>query len=95
MLLVAGCGKMADLEPAAGKPLPMKPMMARATPTPNELLAPPAYANPDRVDELMPKSTPRQSDRFDLPPPSGLSPAAAAQAPGNEVTNDASPEPPQ
>jgi hypothetical protein len=53
LLGVAGCGKMADLEPAKGQPLPVKPLMAKATPIPNELLTPPAYANPDRVDELM------------------------------------------
>ena len=33
MLAVAGCGRQADLKPAPGQPMPVKPMMARATPT--------------------------------------------------------------
>ena len=74
LLAVAGCGSRADLEPAPGQSLPVKPLMARSTPTPNELLTPPPYADPDRVDELMRQSTPRQADRFDLPPPSGQAP---------------------
>ena len=35
---LGGCGRVADLKPAAGKPLPVKPLMARTTPTPKELL---------------------------------------------------------
>lgn len=74
-LLAAGsCGNRTDLQPARGQALPVKPLMARVTPTPNELLTPPPYADPDRVDELMRQSTPRQADRFDLPPPSGQAP---------------------
>jgi len=76
---LAGCGNMADLRPAPGRALPVKPLMARATPTPEELLTPPAIANPDRVDELMRRSAPRMADRFDLPPPSGQAPAAPVQ----------------
>ena len=71
---------MGDLEPPPGQPLPVKPLMARATPTPEELLALPAYASPDRVDELMRRSAPRMSDRFDLPPPSGGAPEVPVQA---------------
>jgi hypothetical protein len=95
LLVLAGCGKMADLEPAKGQPLPVKPLMARATPTPNELLAPPAYANPDRVDELMKKSTPRQSDPFDLPPPTGQAPSLPVEELNNETTNEVGPATPQ
>lgn len=83
-LLVGGCGNMGDLEPAPGQPLPVKPLMARATPTPEELLTPPAYANPDRVDELMRRSAPRMSDRFDLPPPGGGAPDVPIQAEGED-----------
>ena len=79
---------MADLKPAEGQPLPVKPLMARATPTPEELLTPPAYANPDRVDELMRKSAPRQTDRFDLPPPSGQAPEVTVQELDEEQTNE-------
>lgn len=84
---------MADLKPAEGHRLPVKPLMARATPTPNELLAPPASADPNRVDELMKKSTPRQADRFDLPPPSGQAPTLPAGS--DDTTNQAGPVTPQ
>ena len=80
---------MADLRPAEGQSLPVKPLMARATPTPEELLTPPAYANPDRVDELMKDSAPRQVDRFDLPPPSGEAPEVTVQ----ELDEEQSEEP--
>jgi hypothetical protein len=95
LVAVAGCGKMADLKPADGQPLPLKPMMARATPTPDQLLTPPAYANPNRVDELMKKSAPRQADPFDLPPPSGQAPDVPVQELDNEMTNTAGPATPQ
>jgi hypothetical protein len=68
---LTGCGSVAPLKPAAGQSLPVKPLMARGTPTAEELLTPPAYANPERIDELMKRSQPRKSDRFDLPPPDG------------------------
>jgi hypothetical protein len=68
---LAGCGSIAPLKPAEGQALPVKPLMARATPTAEELLTPPAYANPERIDELMKRSQPRKADRFDLPPPAG------------------------
>jgi hypothetical protein len=70
-LALAACGRVADLKPEAGHPPPAKPMMARTTPTVNELLTPPTYARPDRVDELVKRSQPRAADPFDLPPPSG------------------------
>ena len=60
-----------ELKPAAGKSLPVKPLMARTTPTADELLTPPTNARPDRVDELMKRSEPRKPDPFDLPPPTG------------------------
>ncbi|MEO5973486.1 MAG: hypothetical protein ABIP91_09030 [Sphingomicrobium sp.] len=68
---LAACGKIAPLEPAPGHPLPVKPLMARTIPTPEELLTPPTYADPERVDELIKRSQPRRRDRFDLPPPDG------------------------
>ena len=76
---IAGGGRVAALKPAAGKPLPVKPLMARATPTPQELLSIPPYAKPDRVDELMKRSEPRAQDPFNLPPPTG-GPAPGAPA---------------
>lgn len=82
MLLLGGCGHVADLKPATGQSLPVKPLMARATPTPNELLAIPTYAKPSRVDELMKRSEPRRQDPFNLPPPTGGS--APSLPPGSE-----------
>jgi hypothetical protein len=68
---LAGCGRVADLHPALGHALPVKPLMARATPTVDELMTPPSYTRPARVDELVKKSQPRPQDPFDLPPPTG------------------------
>src|SRR6478672_241877 len=68
---LAGCGRVADLHPAPGHVLPVKPLMARATPTVDELMTPPSYTRPARVDELVKKSQPRPQDPFDLPPPTG------------------------
>jgi hypothetical protein len=79
LLLAAGCGRVADLKPAAGKPLPVKPLMARTTPTAQDLLKLPTYAKPQRVDELVTRSQPRPADPFDLPPPTG---GAAPSLPG-------------
>ena len=78
-ILVAACGKVAPLEPAAGQPMPVKPLMARTTPTAEQLLTPPPYARPDRVDELVRRSAPRKADRFDLPPPDGGAAPAAVE----------------
>jgi hypothetical protein len=71
VLLLGGCGRQVDLKPEAGHPLPVKPLMARTTPTPNQLLALPPYAKPDRVDELVKRSQPRPQDPFNLPPATG------------------------
>ena len=73
-IALAGCGKVAPLHPAEGQSLPVKPAMAQKTPDAEELLTPPTYAKPERIDELMKRSQPRRADRFDLPPPSGEAP---------------------
>ena len=95
MLIVAlaGCGKVADLEPTAGKALPVKPMMARSTPTAEDLLTPPTYARPDRIDELLKRSEPRKPDPFDLPPPTGGSapPAPAGAVPDGPIDDGTGP----
>lgn len=94
--LLGGCGKVADLKPAAGQKLPVKPLLARTTPTPDDLLTPPPYAQPARIDELMKKSTPREADPFDLPPPSGGAapalPAGSDPTPTNTDTGPATPQ---
>jgi len=83
VLLAGGCGRVVDLKPAPGQALPVKPLMARTTPTPNELLTIPTYAKPDRVDELVKRSEPRPQDPFNLPPPTGG--AAPSLPPDNET----------
>jgi hypothetical protein len=89
---LAGCGRVADLEPAPGHALPVKPLMARETPTAKDLLTPPPYAKPDRVDELVKRSQPREPDPFDLPPATGGSaPAEPAGTEPQPVTNDIGP----
>ena len=67
-LVAAACGKTAQLQPARGQSLPVKPLLAKATPTAEQLLELPTNARPERVDELIKRSQPRQPDRFDLPP---------------------------
>jgi hypothetical protein len=88
--LLAGCGKVTELKPAQGQSLPVKPLMARTTPTADMLLTPPPYARPQRVDELVKKSQPREADPFDLPPPTGgaapVLPAAPAAQPASDDT---------
>nr|WP_294848780.1 hypothetical protein [uncultured Sphingomonas sp.] len=96
MVTLAGCGKVADLEPAAGHTLPQKPALAATTPTANELLTLPPYARPDRIDELLKRGEQRQPDRFDMPPPSGKTVPKTVPAPndpGATGTNTADTQP--
>jgi hypothetical protein len=92
---LASCGRVADLKPAPGKPMPVKPLMARTTPTVRELLTLPPNARPDRVDDLITKSEPRHPDPFDLPPPSGGAapshPAGTPPVPLPDTTTSLSP----
>jgi hypothetical protein len=93
---LSGCGKMAPLTPAQGEPLPVKPLMARATPTAEDLLTPPTYADPERIDELIKRSQPRPVDRFDLPPAGGGAappPPAGIEQPTS--TNEVGPATPE
>ena len=90
MIALAGCGRVADLQPAPGHSLPVKPLTARTTPTAAELLTPPPNARPDRVDEIVKRSVPRRADPFDLPPPTGGSaptlPAGSEEQPESNPT---------
>jgi hypothetical protein len=95
LVALGSCGRVAGLKPAAGQSLPVKPLMARTTPTDEELLTAPTYARPDRVDELVKKSQPRAADPFDLPPPTGGSaPPLPAGSDPQPVTNDTGPSTP-
>jgi len=85
----ASCGRVAELQPAPGHALPVKPLMARTTPTVKDLLALPPNARPDRVDELMKRSEPRPADPFDLPPPTGGSAPAPSASPEQQPASGA------
>jgi hypothetical protein len=98
LLMIAalgGCGSVGDLEPAPGKSLPVRPLMARATPDADQLLTPPPYARPDRVDELVKKSEPREADPFDLAPAVGgaapPAPAGTDPEPEDDATGPSDP----
>ena len=96
-LALAACGRVADLEPAPGKSLPVKPLMAKTTPDAETLLTPPPYARPNRVDELVKKSEPRRADPFDLAPPLGgaAPPPVAGTDPEPEDDEDTGPVSPE
>jgi hypothetical protein len=86
---LGGCGHQVDLQPAPGHAMPLKPLMARATPTFDQLLTPPTQARPTRVDELVTRSKPRPADPFDLPPPTGgAAPSGPAGSDSGTVTNN-------
>ncbi len=95
ILLLAACGRMAPLGPAQGEPLPVKPLMAQTTPTAEELLTRPTYANPERVDELIKRSQRRPVDRFDLPPPDGGAAPLPLGAGEDSSATDTGPATPQ
>lgn len=95
-LALAACGQTAALEPPPGQSLPPKPLLAATTPTAEELLTPPTYANPQRIDELIKRSQPRRTDPFDLPPPSGgAAPPAPAGTDPEPVSDETGPVTPQ
>ncbi len=81
---LASCGRVADLQPQAGKSLPQKPALARRALTAEELLKKPPQADPRRVDELSKRGEVRQADRFDLPPPDGEATPPPAEEPAVE-----------
>ena len=83
---LGACGSIAPLEPRPGQALPIKPLMASATPNAEQLLTLPPNARPERVDELIKRSAPRRADRFDLPPPDGS--AAPEPAQEDEISSD-------
>ena len=90
---LAACGSVGDLEPPPGRSLPVKPALAQKTPTADDLLTPPPFAKPERVDELMRRSEPREADRFDLPPPDGgAATLPATEEPAEDETRVSTPQ---
>ncbi|TIX50587.1 lipoprotein [Alteraurantiacibacter aquimixticola] len=69
-LSLAACGRVGDLEPAAGAGLPPAPYGADDPLTPDELLETDPLAAPERSVELRRESEEREDDPFDLPPES-------------------------
>jgi hypothetical protein len=68
LILLGACGGRQPLQPKPGDSMPVAPAMAARAPTTEELLTPPPIARPERVDELLRRSEPREDDRFDVPP---------------------------
>ena len=94
--LLGACGQVADLKPGPGEALPVKPLLARTTPTAEQLLTPPTNADPERIDELVKRSEPRKPDHFDLPPPEGgAAPMLPAGTHPQPVDKDTGPSTPQ
>ena len=90
---LGACGSIAPLEPRPGQALPIKPLMASATPNAEQLLTLPPNARPERVDELIKRSAPRRADRFDLPPPTGEAPAVPeTEEPADDQTRISTPQ---
>ena len=85
-LALGACADAGPLKPALGADLPPRPVLARTTPDADDLLLPPPQARPERVDEIVTRSTPRQPDPFDLAPPEG---GAAPQPEPTEAADDA------
>ena len=68
LALLAACGNMEPLQPAAGEGMPARPATASRAPTTDELLTPPPHARPVRQDDGLRRSEEREDDPFDLPP---------------------------
>jgi len=69
MAVLGACGQKADLEPLAGKSLPVAPVGAEAPADATDLLTLDPQAAPERSVELRRRSEQRADDPFDLPPP--------------------------
>ena len=88
LLALGACGRVGELRPPPGQALPVKPKLARTVPTAEDLLTPPPIARPERVDELQSRNEPRESDRFDLPPPDGGAAPVAETDQAEQRTDD-------
>lgn len=68
LLVLGGCARTADLEPAPGRTLPPAPYGASEPPSAEVLLEASPQAVPERSVELRSESEEREDDPFDLPP---------------------------
>jgi hypothetical protein len=68
LVATTGCGRRADLAYPEGSTGPATPAGASAPPPPAKLLEPAPQARPERSDEALRQSEPREDDEFDLPP---------------------------
>jgi predicted small lipoprotein YifL len=68
LLLIAGCGSVGDLRPAAGQEAPPAAYAEAERPSAEELITPSTQALPARSAEALRRSERRQEDKFDLPP---------------------------
>jgi hypothetical protein len=65
---LAACGQKQKLKPPANAPAPPKPVTSPAPASADDLLKHQPSERPNRSDELLTKSEPRQDDPFDQPP---------------------------
>lgn len=79
--LLAGCGRMTDLEPPEGASLPPAVYGQTTRPSAERLLETSSQARPRRSDEILTRSQRRADDYFDLPPGAEPNAAPAAAAP--------------
>ena len=68
LFVLASCGKVQPLRPAAGQAVPVAPAQAARAPSTQEMLTPPPIARPSRQDDTLRRSEEREDDPFDLPP---------------------------
>lgn len=68
LILIASCGSVSDLRPAAGQETPLPAYAEAERPSAEELLTPSTQALPARSAEVLRRSERRQEDKFDLPP---------------------------
>lgn len=84
-VLLAGCGKVGDLEPRSGNSLPPKPYGQKEAQSARAMTRPSVQARPGRTDELLKRSERREDDQFDLPPGKAADPFDPEQAAAEEA----------
>jgi hypothetical protein len=67
-LALTACGRRAELAYPSGSTGPATPAGSTAPPTPRQLTEPTEQARPERDDEVLRQSEPREPDPYDLPP---------------------------